>query len=109
MRAAEGLFGSRSADGDCGASRHDTQNVRTAPYPPSYLYLDNVPTPGASLCDVMCDQVGILLHLVETFNGVCIIITNLKERIDPAFHRRMKARHTPLLPQIINTQILLHT
>lgn len=39
---------------------------------------------------VCCCQVGILLHLVETFPGVCVIITNLKDRIDSAFLRRMK-------------------
>jgi SpoVK/Ycf46/Vps4 family AAA+-type ATPase len=35
-------------------------------------------------------QVGILLHLIETFPGVVVVITNLKDRIDSAFLRRMK-------------------
>ena len=35
---AEGLFGSRSSDGNDGASRHDTQNVRP-PTMPSDLML----------------------------------------------------------------------
>jgi SpoVK/Ycf46/Vps4 family AAA+-type ATPase len=57
---AESLFGSRSTDGSSGAGRHDTANV------------------------------GILLHHIETFPGVVIVITNLKDRIDGAFFRRFK-------------------
>lgn len=33
---------------------------------------------------------GILLHHIETFSGVVIIITNLKDMIDSAFFRRFK-------------------
>lgn len=35
-------------------------------------------------------NVGILLHHIETHPGVCIVITNLKEKIDKAFFRRFK-------------------
>jgi len=56
---AEGLFGSRSGEGD-GSSRHDTMNV------------------------------GVLLHHIETFPGVVIVITNLREKVDTAFFRRFK-------------------
>jgi len=55
---AEALFGSRAGDGGSGGGRHDTANV------------------------------GILLHRVATFPGVIVAITNLRERIDPAFDRR---------------------
>lgn len=57
---AEGIFGSRSNGGDGDSSRHDTMNV------------------------------GILLHHMETFPGVIVVITNLKEKIDSAFFRRFK-------------------
>lgn len=57
---AEGLFGSRDDDSGGGAGRHDTTNV------------------------------GILLHHIETFPGVVIVITNLRQRIDTAFFRRFK-------------------
>ncbi len=33
---------------------------------------------------------GILLHYIETFPGVVVVITNLKDKIDPAFFRRFK-------------------
>jgi SpoVK/Ycf46/Vps4 family AAA+-type ATPase len=35
-------------------------------------------------------NVGILLHHIETFSGVVVVITNLKDRIDNAFFRRFK-------------------
>ncbi len=35
-------------------------------------------------------NVGILLHHIETFPGVCVVITNLKQKIDEAFFRRFK-------------------
>lgn len=57
---AEGLFGSRADTGGDGAGRHDSMNV------------------------------GILLHHIETFPGVVVVITNMRERIDPAFFRRFK-------------------
>jgi SpoVK/Ycf46/Vps4 family AAA+-type ATPase len=57
---AEGLFGARSSDGGDGSSRHDTMNV------------------------------GVLLHHIETFPGVVVVITNLRERVDSAFFRRFK-------------------
>lgn len=55
---AEGLFGARNTDAADGASRHDTLNV------------------------------GILLHHLETFTGICVVITNIRAAIDAAFFRR---------------------
>eukprot|EP00935_MAST-01C_sp_MAST-1C-sp1_P000007 g7.t1 len=57
---AEGLFGTRGDSGGEGAGRHDTINV------------------------------GVLLHQMETFGGLVIVISNLRERIDKAFFRRFK-------------------
>jgi len=57
---AESLFGSRGEMGGDGAGRHDAMNV------------------------------GILLHHIETFSGVVVVITNMRERIDQAFFRRFK-------------------
>jgi len=57
---AESLFGKRSMDSGSSCSRHDTLNV------------------------------GLLLHHIETFGGVCIVISNLKSAIDEAFFRRFR-------------------
>jgi SpoVK/Ycf46/Vps4 family AAA+-type ATPase len=65
---AEGLFGSRACGGEergggsggGGSARHDTMNV------------------------------GILLQNIETFPGLCIVITNHRDSIDNAFFRRFK-------------------
>jgi SpoVK/Ycf46/Vps4 family AAA+-type ATPase len=35
-------------------------------------------------------NIGILLHHIETFSGVVIVVTNIKDRIDNAFFRRFK-------------------
>jgi SpoVK/Ycf46/Vps4 family AAA+-type ATPase len=35
-------------------------------------------------------NVGLLLHYIENFNGICIVITNLKDAIDEAFFRRFR-------------------
>src|SRR3546814_19842819 len=35
-------------------------------------------------------NVGILLHHIETFSGVVVVINNMRERIDHAFFRRFK-------------------
>lgn len=57
---AEGMFASREIQGSTSGSRHDNLNV------------------------------GILLQHMETFNGVCIAITNTKDAIDEAFFRRFR-------------------
>ena len=55
----EGLFGSRSSSSNGGGSdRHDNINV------------------------------GLLLQYIESFAGVCVVITNHSESIDDAFFRR---------------------
>lgn len=55
----EGLFGSRSTGGDSSScTRHDNINV------------------------------GLLLQYIESFAGVCIVITNHSDAIDEAFFRR---------------------
>ncbi len=35
-------------------------------------------------------NVGLLLQYIEAFNGVCIVVTNMKEMIDQAFFRRFR-------------------
>jgi SpoVK/Ycf46/Vps4 family AAA+-type ATPase len=35
-------------------------------------------------------NVGLLLQLIENFSGVCIVITNLRDMVDPAFFRRFR-------------------
>ena len=35
-------------------------------------------------------NVGVLLHHIETFPGIVVVITNLQERVDAAFFRRFK-------------------
>ena len=35
-------------------------------------------------------DVGILLHHIETYSGICIVVTNLKGNIDKAFLRRFR-------------------
>jgi SpoVK/Ycf46/Vps4 family AAA+-type ATPase len=55
---AEGLFGERSSSTSDGVSRHDNMNV------------------------------GLLLQYMESFTGVCIVITNKENLIDDAFFRR---------------------
>lgn len=57
---AEGLFGSRSSSSSGSTSRHDDLNV------------------------------GLLLQLIEGFSGICVVITNMKSRIDEAFFRRFR-------------------
>jgi len=57
---AESLFGRRDQTGSGGAGNHDRQNV------------------------------GVLLHLIETVPGVPIVITTHKQMVDPAFFRRFK-------------------
>jgi SpoVK/Ycf46/Vps4 family AAA+-type ATPase len=42
----------------------------------------------ASRHDTM--NVGLLLHHMETFNGVVMVITNMKQAIDEAFFRRFR-------------------
>lgn len=54
----EGLFGSRSTGSPSSSGRHDNINV------------------------------GLLLQYIESFGGVCIVITNHQEAIDEAFFRR---------------------
>lgn len=55
---AEGLFGERGAGSSDGVGRHDNMNV------------------------------GLLLQYMESFPGVCIVITNKENLIDDAFFRR---------------------
>uniref|UniRef100_A0A0G4HU76 AAA+ ATPase domain-containing protein n=1 Tax=Chromera velia CCMP2878 TaxID=1169474 RepID=A0A0G4HU76_9ALVE len=57
---AEGLFGARQQDTGASSGRHDTLNV------------------------------GLLLHHIETFAGVTIVVTNFVQAIDSAFLRRFK-------------------
>lgn len=55
---AEALFGARNVASGSSLSRHDNLNV------------------------------GLLLQNIESYNGICIVITNHREAIDEAFFRR---------------------
>lgn len=46
------------------------------------------PDSSAGRCYNLC--VGVLLQYIENYNGICIVITNMKQAIDAAFFRRFR-------------------